>query len=271
VIDLATDTNVADLPIFSRPVDVRISPDSTTAYVVSISGTDRLYFVNLDGPSSSVTGSIIIGQMGAIGYTYSVTSGMALSPDGSVLALWYSLDDQLGLVDTVTQSEIIRVPVGDFPIRVAFSPNGTLAYVANSFSDDLSEVRVAGIHSFVVATVGPIEFPLPVNVDDTGSYVYVGSFESTSTTRARTFTSAASTRSIPRSRSWTRCSIPSCRPSPSPARRERHTFPPPRMCSTSRRQAARSLVSAPPAPPRRSSTRRRCPAALRTWSSRSPG
>ena len=178
IIDLATDTNVADLPIFSRPVDVRISPDSTTAYVVSISGTDRLYFVNLDGPSSSVTGSIVIGQMGAIGYTYSVTSGMALSPDGSVLALCYSFDDQLGLVNTVTQSEVIRVPVGDFPIRVAFSPNGTLAYVANSFSDDLSEVRVAGINSYVVSTVGPIEFPLPVNVDDTGSYVYVGSFDS---------------------------------------------------------------------------------------------
>jgi YVTN family beta-propeller protein len=178
VIDLSTDTNVADLPIFSRPVDVRISPDSTTAYVVSISGTDRLYFINLDGPSSIVTGSIIIGQMGAIGYTYSVTSGMELSPDGSVLALCYSFDDQLGLVDTATQSEIIRVPVGDFPIRVAFSPNGTLAYVANSFSDDLSEVRIAGINSYVVATVGPIEFPLPVNVDDTGSYVYVGSFDS---------------------------------------------------------------------------------------------
>ena len=42
----------------------------------------------------------------------------------------------------------------------------------------LSEVRVAGINSHVVATVGPIEFPLPVNVDDTGSYVYVGSFDS---------------------------------------------------------------------------------------------
>ena len=31
VIDPTTDTNVADVPIFTRPVDVRISPDSTTA------------------------------------------------------------------------------------------------------------------------------------------------------------------------------------------------------------------------------------------------
>ncbi|MHC4981438.1 MAG: beta-propeller fold lactonase family protein, partial [Planctomycetota bacterium] len=178
IIDLATDDNVADLPIFSRPVDVRISPDSTTAYVVSVSGTDRLYFINLDGPNSSVTGSIIIGQMGSIGYTYGVTSGMELSPDGSVLALCYSFDDELGLVDTATQSEIIRVPVGDFPIRVAFAPDGSLAYVANSFSDDLSKVRIAGSNSLVVATVDPIEFPLPVNVDGTGSFVYVGSFDS---------------------------------------------------------------------------------------------
>jgi DNA-binding beta-propeller fold protein YncE len=115
--------------------------------------------------------------MGSIGYTYGVTSGMELSPNGSVLALCYSFDDQLGLVDTAAQSEIIRVPVGDFPIRVAFNPNGFVAYVVNSFSDDLSVVRIAGINSYTAATVPGIEFPLPVNVDDTGSFVYVGSFD----------------------------------------------------------------------------------------------
>ncbi|MHC4588147.1 MAG: hypothetical protein ACYTAQ_02145, partial [Planctomycetota bacterium] len=177
VIDLATDANVADLSIAGRPADVRISPDSGTAYVMSVAGADRLHFINLDGPNSSVTGSILTGQMGSIGYTYGVTSGMALSPDGSVLALCYSFDDQLGLIDTAAQSEITRVPVGDFPIRAAFSAGGSRAYVANSFSDDLSLVRIAGIHSFVVATVGPIEFPLPVNVDATDSFVYVGSFD----------------------------------------------------------------------------------------------
>jgi YVTN family beta-propeller protein len=177
IIDLGADANVADLSVPGRPADVRISPDSGTAYVISIAGADRLHFVNLDGPDSSVTGSILIGQMGSVVYTYNVVSGMALSPDGSVLALCYSFDDQLGLVDTASQSEIVRVNVGDFPIRVAFAPNGGTAFVANSFSDDLSVVRVAGVNSYLRATVGPIEFPLPVNVDDTGSFVYVGSFD----------------------------------------------------------------------------------------------
>jgi YVTN family beta-propeller protein len=180
VIDLATDTNVATLPVPTRPVDVLIAPDSGTAYAITVAGTDRLYFIDLAGPASSVTGSIVTGQMGVMTYTYGVSSGMALSPDGSVLALCYSFDDQLGLVDTATQSEIMRVPVGGFPIQVAFAPDNQRAYVVNANGDSLSVVRVAGGHSYVEATVPGIEFPLPVDVDAAGAFVYVGSWDASS-------------------------------------------------------------------------------------------
>ncbi|MHC4414563.1 MAG: beta-propeller fold lactonase family protein [Planctomycetota bacterium] len=176
VIDLTTDTEVANLSVFSRPAEVVISPDGQTAYITSIQGADRLHFINLDGPDSSVLGSIPTGQMGSIIYTYNVVSGMAVSPDGSVLALCLSFDDELQLVDAINQSEIIRVPVGDFPIRVVFAPDGQHAYVVHSFSDDLYVVTIDGINSNVEAIVPGIDFPLIVNVDDTDSFVYVGSF-----------------------------------------------------------------------------------------------
>jgi YVTN family beta-propeller protein len=114
--------------------------------------------------------------MGSMIYTYNVLSGIELSPDGSVLALCISFDDELLLVDTATQSELTRVPVGDFPIRAAFAPDGSKAYVTNSTSDNVYVVVIDGGSSYVEAVVPGIDFPLTVNVDSTGSYVYAGSF-----------------------------------------------------------------------------------------------
>ncbi len=175
VIDLTTDTTVATLNVSQGPAEVAISPDGQFAYVTTIAGTDRVHFIQLAGAGSSVLGSVISGQMGSIGYTYGVFSGISLSPDGSILAACISFDDQLLLIDTATRTELGRVAVGDFPIRVAFSPDGAKAYVAHSFSDDLRVVDVAT--RTVDATVPGIEFPLQVDVDADGSYVYVGSFD----------------------------------------------------------------------------------------------
>ena len=176
VIDLATDTRVADLPVYSRPAEVRISPDSQYAYVTTVAGTDRLHFIELDGADSQVVGSLVTGQMGSMIYTYNVLSGIELSPDGSVLALCISFDDELLLVDTATQSELTRLPVGDFPIRVALAPDGSKAYVTNSTSDNVYVVVIDGESSYVEAVVPGIDFPLTVTMDATGSFVYVGSF-----------------------------------------------------------------------------------------------
>jgi hypothetical protein len=146
--------------------------------VTTIGGTDRIYFVELDGEDSQVAGSIVAGQMGSIVYTYNAFSGIELNADGSMLAACITFDDELLLVDTASQSEITRVPVGDFPFRVAFSPDGLRAYVTNSFGDDVSVVRIRGSGSYVEAVVPGIDFPLTIDVDDGGAFVYVGSFSS---------------------------------------------------------------------------------------------
>ncbi|MBI5362318.1 MAG: YncE family protein [Planctomycetes bacterium] len=174
ILDLATDTRVANLAVPQRPAEVRIAPDSQTAYVTTIAGTDRIYFIHLAGAASSILSSFPAGQMGsANGYAYSAMSSMELSPDGSILAVCISFDDQLLLVDTATRTEITRVLVGDFPYRVAWKPDGTRAYVINSFGDSVSVVNVAGAASSTIATVTGIDFPSTVDVDASGSFVYV--------------------------------------------------------------------------------------------------
>jgi YVTN family beta-propeller protein len=177
ILDIASGTNLVNLPTSQRPAEVAISPDGQRAFVTSIAGTDRIHFIDLDGANSSVTGSLVAGQMGSILYTYNVVSGIAVSPDGNILAACISFDDELLLVDTATQSEIARVPVGDFPIRVAFSADGNLAFVTHSFSDDLYIVSIDGGSSQVEAVVPGIEFPLDVVVSGDGSHAYVASFD----------------------------------------------------------------------------------------------
>jgi YVTN family beta-propeller protein len=177
IIDLATRTTVATLPVPSGPAEVLISPDSQTAYVNSVA-LDRVSFIALDGAASSVLSSLPAGEMGSILYTYNVLSGMALSPDGATLAVCLSFDDRLMLIDTATRTQIVRVPVGDFPIRAAFSPDSSRIYVTHSFSNDLRVVANAGAGSSVIGTVSGIGFPLQVSVDASGAFSYVGSFDS---------------------------------------------------------------------------------------------
>jgi YVTN family beta-propeller protein len=177
ILDLDAGIEVANLAVPSVPTEVAISPDGLTAYVTSVSGADRVYFVDLAGAASAVSGSLFTGQMGSIGYTYSVFSGISVSPDGATLALCISFDNELMLVDTATRTEIARVPVGDFPIRATFSPDSSQVYVTHSFSDDLYQVSVNGGASAVTGVTGNIKFPLHVTLNETGKFAYVGSFD----------------------------------------------------------------------------------------------
>jgi len=177
VIDLASGSRVANLAVASRPAEVAIAPDSSQAYVTSVAGTDRVHFIQLAGAASSVTGSLVAGQMGSVVATYNVFSGLAVSPDGSVVAVCISFDDQLLLIDGQSHAQIKKVTVGDFPVRVAFSPDGGTAWVLNAFGNSVSVVNVAGAASAVTATVPSITFPLTVAVDAAGDFVYVGNFD----------------------------------------------------------------------------------------------
>jgi len=173
VIDLSTDTVVASLYIYRRPARVRISPDGQYAYVLNVAGTDWISFIRLDGADSIIESQALAGQTGSI---YTFISGIELSHDGATLAVCDSFNDLLRLYDTATQSQVAAVPVGDFPLRVAFSPDDTRAYVGNAIGDDVSVVEVNGEDSILLGSVGPIDYPINFQFDAAGAYVYVGNF-----------------------------------------------------------------------------------------------
>jgi hypothetical protein len=123
---------------------------------------------------------------------------MALSQDGAVLAVCISFDDQLLLVDTATRTELARVnldpgPTNVFPFAAAFTPDGTRAYVANSFGDSVSVVTVNGAASTLLTTVTGIDFPSTVNVDPSGAHVYVTDTAGAASSRMRVIATATNT------------------------------------------------------------------------------
>ncbi|MFG0317787.1 MAG: YncE family protein, partial [Planctomycetota bacterium JB042] len=93
-----------------------------------------------------------------------------------VLVVCISFDDQLMVVDTATRTEINRLSTGDFPIRAAFGPFGN-CYVANAFGDSVDVFHVTTASQLLVTNVGPVEFPLNLDVADGGNSVFVGSFD----------------------------------------------------------------------------------------------
>jgi YVTN family beta-propeller protein len=183
VIDLLTHTRVAHLNVAERPSEVRISPDGTRAYVLSVAGTDRVHFINLNGAASSVVGSTLAGQTGNAQYpAYSDTSGIELSPDGSIIAVCVSFEDKVRLIDAGTGAIIADVEVGavpgaspmEFPMRCAFSPDGSRLYVSMGFGNSVAVVAINGAQSTQIANIPTNPYPYTFAVDPSGQYVYVG-------------------------------------------------------------------------------------------------
>lgn len=174
VIDLVQRQVVATLPVPERPTEVAVAPDGSAAYVTTVAGTDRLWFIDLAGAVSTVSGSIIAGQLGTIGWASGQSSGLELSPDGNTLALCVSFEDRVRLIDVGTRTQLASIPVGDFPIRARWADDGSALYVSNAFSDTVSRIAFSGATSSVTATANGVLDGFGIDTD--GDFVYVGEY-----------------------------------------------------------------------------------------------
>lgn len=175
VVDLVAGTVDATLTgINFFPRDVAISDDGTQAYVVTTGLTDApdsLYFIDVAGASSSVVGSIPIGDARSGNYDF---TRLQLSPDGSVLAIPVTGSGELVLVDTATRTEIARVATGeDLPTEALFSPDGTMLYVRHQSGGSISAIRIDGSGTSVQSVITGIPNPAAMTIDADGDYLYV--------------------------------------------------------------------------------------------------
>ncbi len=204
VIDTATNTVTATIPVGSGPLAIAVSPNETKLYVANAYGTATTSVI--DTASNTVTDTIPIGGTWPYGVavspdgtklyiaktdsntvsiidiaTNTVTAtvnvdgsprGIVVSPDGKKLYVTNYDSNCVSVIDTATDTVTATVNVGNYPCGIAVSPDGKKVYVTNAFDDDTVYVIDTATNS-VTATV-PVGYrPLGVAVSPDGKEVYV--------------------------------------------------------------------------------------------------
>jgi YVTN family beta-propeller protein len=122
VINTATNTVSATIPVGRQPIDVVITPDGTRVYAAnSIPNTISV----IDTSTNTVIVTIHAGNF---------TSDLAVTPDSKRL---YALGQSgsIAVIDIIANTVIATIPVGDNTAAIQITPDGTRAYVTNQNSN----------------------------------------------------------------------------------------------------------------------------------------
>ena len=162
VIDAATNTLIATVPVESSPVGVAITPDGTKAYVAN-RGSDIVSVI--DTATNTVTAMVNVG---------SGPTGVVVTPDGKKAYVTNLYGSDVSIIDTATNTVTATVPVGDYPFGVAITPDGAKVYVSNAGSSTVSVIDTAT--NTVTATVPVGGWTLGTAVNPAGTKAYVTNY-----------------------------------------------------------------------------------------------
>jgi YVTN family beta-propeller protein len=169
VIDTATNTVVATIPVGPRPAEVAITPNGAFAYVTKSGFT----LCGLD-PTLCNTVLVIATATNTVVAKVPVGNnplGVAITPDGAFAYVTNFSSNTVSVIATATNTVVATVPVGRLPSSVAITPDGTLVYVVNADSNTVSVIATAT--NTVVATMLVGLEPLGVAITPDGAFAYV--------------------------------------------------------------------------------------------------
>jgi YVTN family beta-propeller protein len=105
VIDIATSTVIATVPVGLSPYGVAVSPDGTKVYVAN-QDSNNISIINTT--SNTVTSTVGVGAYPCM---------VAVSPDGSKIYVANNFDDTVSIINTSTNNVTDTVSVGSRPNR----------------------------------------------------------------------------------------------------------------------------------------------------------
>jgi DNA-binding beta-propeller fold protein YncE len=160
-ISTATDEPGQPITVGPSPQDMAVTPDGRTVLVLTSTGLTPVdAATNRPGKPVAIQGA----------------SALAVAPGGGtayVLAMPDS-DSQQGFVVPVhvrASTAGTPIKVGLSPLQIAFTPDGTMAYVANYASASVTPIRLADGRAGPAIAAGKIPTRLAVSPD--GAMVYV--------------------------------------------------------------------------------------------------
>ena len=153
MIDTATNTVVATVPVESQPHGIAVNPAGTFVYVTN--NTSNTVSV-IDAATNAVVATVPVGTSPV---------SVAVNPAGSVVYVTNGVDNTVSVIDPTTNTVSTTVTVGTGPQGVAVNPPGTFVYVVNG-----SDNTVSVINAFTNAVVAT----LPVGADPAAFGNFIG-------------------------------------------------------------------------------------------------
>lgn len=165
VIDTATNTVFATVPVGIFPTAVAVNLGGARAYVANQNSGDVSV---IDTATNSVVTSVAVGTLQAV----------AIDPAGNRVYTANGSSDSVSVIDTASNSVVATVAVGTYASSVAVNPAGTFLYVTNENSNNVSVIDTAS--NTVTATVAVGSRPYGVAISPDGSRAYVTNSSSSS-------------------------------------------------------------------------------------------
>src|SRR5207249_8754420 len=117
VLDTASLSLLATVPIGDDPFGAAVSPDATRVYVTQFASGLTV----LDAHANQIIASVSIGA-------FPGSSGVAITPDGNRVYVTNQLADSVSLIDAATTTVIRTIPVAGEPLGVDVAPDGSSTY-----------------------------------------------------------------------------------------------------------------------------------------------
>ncbi len=172
VVDTAAGEEVARVGIGRYPRGVAISPDSGTAYVAVMGGSE-IAVVDIAAAVAGA-GDDAVRTFDGVGRG---PRHLNLSPDGRWLYATLNKDGEVVKVDTTTGEVVGAVRTGEQPRSAALSADGTALFVVNYESDTVSRVRTSDLE--VLESVPVDHHPIGITYDALTQRIWVASYGGT--------------------------------------------------------------------------------------------
>ena len=118
VIDTASNTVTATVPVGNVPNGVAVTPDGARVYVANIFGNSVSV---IDTATNIVTATVMVGPF---------PFGVAVTPDGGHVYVGNQGDGTVSVIATASNTVAATVHVGVGPTGLAVTPDGARVYVA---------------------------------------------------------------------------------------------------------------------------------------------
>jgi YVTN family beta-propeller protein len=156
VVDVASNTRTATVPLASDGFNLIVSPDGQRVYVTTANGT--LYVIN--AATNTVITTLAVGA---------AANGLAWSPNGSVLYVSSRDAGTVVAINPMTNSITRTYTIGGMPQRLAVAPDGSELYVAN----ELSGLNVVNVASGAVSRMSFGTAAYGLGLSPAGNRLYV--------------------------------------------------------------------------------------------------